>query len=146
MASAIFLLVLSSGMIAAGTGYVRAARRMRGFRTTEGTVVARKLTTVAGGTREGHWGSGGGYRPKVTYTYVVDGVSHTSDRSSYANRGFKRSIAESQLAAIPAHVEVHYNPAAPGEAYLATNSPRLGVVLVAGGCVGVVFALLLAIS
>jgi hypothetical protein len=143
MAAALFLLVLSAAAILAGRGYVQAARRMRGFRTTTGTVTARGLDEVGWDNREGRWGSGGGYAPQVTYRYTVDGVQHTSNRMSYAKRGLKRSVAEQRLAAIPDEVVVYYDPAAPGDAYLATHNPKLGIALVAGGCVGVLLALTL---
>ena len=146
MAAAVALLVISLGAILAGRGYVKTARRMRGFATTRGRVVARELAPVSGGTREGRWGRGGGYRPKVTYTYVVDGSSHTSDKTSYAHRGLKKSIAEQELAAIPDDVDVHYDPAAPDEAYLTTHTPRTGYWFIAGEVAGVLFALLLAVG
>lgn len=143
MASAIFVLLISLGAIVAGAGYVRTARRMRSFGTTRGTVIGRELATLPGGdTREGRWGQGGGWMPKVTYTYVVDGVSHTSNRLGYAYRGLKQSVAEKQLAAIPDEVDVHYDPADPQVAYLQTHRPRLGMVLVAGGLVGLAGALI----
>jgi hypothetical protein len=142
VASAIAILVLSCGALAAGWGYVRTARRMRLFRTTPGTVVARELATLSGGHREGRWGKGGNYRAKVTYTYAVDGVSYTSDRSSYAHRGFRRGIAEQQLAAIPDEVTVHYDPAAPEEAFLERHTPTIGYVLLAGGAFGAMCALI----
>ena len=142
MASAIAILVLSCGAIAAGWGYVRTARRMNSFQTTRGTVLARELATLSGGHREGRWGRGGNYRPKVTYGYAVDGVSYTSDRSSYAHRGFRRSIAEQQLAAIPDEVVVHYDPAAPGEAFLERHTPTIGYFLLAGGAFGAICALI----
>jgi Protein of unknown function (DUF3592) len=145
--SAIFLLVLSGAAIGVGVRYVRTARRMRSFQTTRGTVVAREVAVVpSGDLREGKWGKGGGYWPKVTYTYTVDGAAYTSDRSSYAFRGVKRSIAEQQLAAISDEVNVYYNPAAPQEAYLETNSPRLGTILVVGGSVGLAVALILLVG
>ena len=59
-------LVIAIGAILAGRGYVRTARRMRTYETTRGRVFKRELATVAGDTREGVWGKGGGYRPKVT--------------------------------------------------------------------------------
>jgi hypothetical protein len=80
--------------------------------------------------------------PKVTYTYVVDGAPHTSDRLGYAYRGFKQSVAETELAEIPEEVDVHYDPADPQVAYLQTHRPRLGMVLVAGGLVGLAGALI----
>ncbi len=146
MASAIFLLVLSIGMIAAGWGYVKTARRMRAFETTRGTVIGRDVTTLTGGHREGRWGKGGNYRPLVLYTYEVGGVSYTSDRSSYAARGYKKSAVEQQLAALPDEVDVYYDPASPKEAYLERHSPALGNFLVAGGAVGVLIAVLLLVT
>ncbi len=118
------------------------ARRMSSFATTRGTVVGREVTAVpAVAGREGRWGKGGGYQPKVTYTYVVDGVAYTSDRWGYATQGLKRSEAEQELAAVHDEVEVHYDPSAPHVAYLHTNTSRIGYALIAGGAVGVVLAL-----
>jgi len=114
---------------------------MRSFQRTRGRIVARELAAVPGGNREGRWGRGGGYRPKVTYSYAVGGVSYTSDRSSYAIRGLKKSIVEQELAAIPDEVDVYYDPAAPQEAYLETHKPRLGTILLIGGGVGSMAAL-----
>lgn len=141
MASAVAILVISCGAIAAGWGYVSTARRMRSFQTTRGRVLAREVAPIPGGNREGRWGKGGGHRPKVTYAYTVDGVSYTSDRWSYAFRGLRRSVVEQQLAAMPDEVDVHYDPAAPREAYLELHTPRLGNILLAGGAIGAVAAL-----
>jgi hypothetical protein len=146
VAAGLFVLVLSGAAIIAGRGYVRTARRMRAFRTTRGAVVARELLEVPGDNREGRWGDGGGFMPKPTYTYVVDDVSHRSDRYSYALRGYKRSVAEQRLAAIPDEVDVHYDPAAPQEAYLVTHSPAIGMALIAGGSIGALIGLVLALA
>jgi hypothetical protein len=140
------LLVISLGAIAAGRGHVRTARRMRSFATTRGRVVAREIAVITGLNREGRWGQGGNYRPKVTYEYTVGGVAYTSDRTSYVLRGLRRSLAEQQLAAIPDEVEVHYDPAAPQEAFLETHTPRLGRMLIAGGAAGALFALLVILA
>jgi hypothetical protein len=141
--AAIALFVISLGAILAGRGYMRAARRMRSFATTRGRVTAREVVAMAGLSPEGRWGQGGNYRPKVTYDYSVGGVTYTSDRTSYAHRGLKRSLAEQQVAAIPDDVDVYYNPAAPDEAYLEKHTTALGRYLVIGGGVGVLFALIL---
>jgi len=141
--AAIALLVISLGAILAGRGYVTTARRMRSFGRTRGHVTGREVVMIAGLSREGRWGQGGNYRPKVTYDYTVDGVAYTSDRTTYAHRGLRRSLAEQQLAAIPDEVDVYYDPAAPQEAYLQTHSPALGRYLLAGGGAGVLFALIL---
>jgi hypothetical protein len=134
MAAGIFLLALAAGAIAAGQGYVRTARRMRGFATARGTVTARGVATAPGGdTREGRYGKGGGYQPHVTYDYTVDGVAYTSDRWSYAARGLRRALAEQTAAAVPDAVDVFYDPANPREAYLHTQTPRLGYGLLALG-------------
>jgi len=140
------LLVISLGAIAAGWGHVKTAGRMRSFATTRGRVVAREIATVSGLSREGRWGQGGNYRPNVTYEYTVGGVAYTSDRTSYVLRGLRRSLAEQQLAAIPDEVEVHYDPAAPQEAFLETHTPRLGRILIAGGGVGALLALLVILA
>jgi hypothetical protein len=146
VAAGLFLLVLSGAAIIAGRGYVRTARRMRAFKTTRGAVVARELLQVPGDNREGRWGSGGGFAPKPTYTYTVDGVSHRCDHYSYAMTGLKRSIAEQRLAAIPDEVDVYYDPAAPQDAYLVKHTPALGIALIGGGCIGALVGLALALA
>jgi hypothetical protein len=103
------IFVISLGAILAGRGYVRTARRMPSFATTRGRVTAREVVHMSGLSREGKWGQGGNYRPKVTYDYAVDGVTYTSDRTSYAHRGLRRSLAEQQLAAIPDDVDVYFD-------------------------------------
>jgi hypothetical protein len=143
MVAAIALMVLSLATIGVGRGVVRTARRMRTYGVTRGRVVKRELALVGGDNREGRWGTGGGYRPKVTYTYEVDGTSYTGDRGSYVHRGLKKRLAEEALAAIPDDVEVFYDPDAPGEAYLEKHRPRFGWILVAAGSLGVFIALVL---
>lgn len=141
MASALFLLVLALGAIVAGVGYVRVAYRMRHFRATAGRVIAREVVTVpSGDTTEGRFGQGGGYMPKITYTYTVDGVERVGDRMAYAARGWKRAIAEQRLAAIPDSVEVWYDPSDPREAWIERHSPAIGYALVAGGAVAALAA------
>ena len=146
MASAIAILVLSCGAIVAGWGYVKTARRMRSYATVRGRVLAKEVAPVPGGSREGRFGKGGGSMPKVTYAYTVDGIEHRSDRWSYAMRGYKRSVVEQQLAALPDEVDVHYDPRAPDEAYLQTNSPALGRGLIAGGVLGLLVGIVALLS
>lgn len=141
MAVWIAVLIISGGAIASGWSYVKTARRMRSFHTTRGTVIGREVAPAPVGGREGRWGRGGGYRPKVTYTYVVDGVEYTSDRWSYAVEGLKHQIAEQRLSAVPNEVEVHYDSTAPDRAFLVLNTPRLGYALIGGGALGVLMAL-----
>ena len=120
---------------------------MRSYETTRGRVIKRELATVAGDTREGVWGKGGGYRPKVTYVFTVDGVEHTSDKVTYAHRGLRKSLAEQALAAIPDEVDVPLRPRAiPDKAYLDKHSPRMGYWFVGGGILGALFALLLVLA
>jgi hypothetical protein len=143
VAAGIAMLLISVGMIAAGRGHVKLARRMRSFQTTRGRVVGREVAVVPGAGHEGRWGRGGRYRPKVTYEYTVGGVSYTSDRTSHVLRGLRESLVEQQLAAIPDEVDVHYDPASPGEAFLETHTPGLGRALMAGGAVGILLALVM---
>ena len=146
MAGGIALIVISLGAIAAGWGYVKTARRMRSFATTQGTVLERSVGAIPGGSREGRYGQGGGYQPKITYRYTVDGVTHTSDRWAYAYRGLKRELAEQRAAAVPDEVPVYYDPAKPDEAYLETHTPRIGHWLVGGGIVGLLIGLVALLS
>jgi uncharacterized protein DUF3592 len=131
--AAIALLVIAAGAFAAGAGYVRTARRMRHYRSTPGRVLSRDVAAVRGGTREGVWGRGGGWAPKITYRYSVAGQELTGDRVSYARRGLRRRLAEEQAAAFPDEVEVWFDPDDPSKAFLERHSPGLGWILVAGG-------------
>jgi hypothetical protein len=138
VAAAIFVLVIAAGAIAAGVGYIRIARRMRGYRSTPGRVLTREVVAVSGDTREGVSGRGGGYAPKITYQYSVAGRELTGDRVAYAPRGLKRSIAEQQAAAYADEVAVWFDPNDPQRAFLERHSPGLGWALVAGGAVGAI--------
>lgn len=134
MALAGLALIVALAAVAAGVKYIMTARKMRSFNTTRGTVLSREISPVnAGLGREGRWGSGGNYEPKVTYSYVVDGVAYRSDRWSYGSEGRKRSVAERALAAVPDDVTVYYDPADPRQSYLHTTSPKVGYALLAGG-------------
>lgn len=141
MAVKLLILVIACGAIAAGSASLRTARRMSSYKTTRGTVLTREVTPVDGTLgREGRWGNGGAYQPKVTYTYLVDGVVYTCDRWSYVVDGLKRSVAEQLVTTVPDEVDVHYDPAAPQTAYLQLQSPRVGYGLIAGGMLGVLVA------
>jgi Protein of unknown function (DUF3592) len=134
MFTALFALFLGLFMTYAGANYVSLARRMRLFRSVQGTVVAREVVLVPGGnTRTGVFGQGGGYMPSVRYRYVVDGVELEGDKISFAYSGYKRALAERKLDEIPAQVSVWYNPEKPTEAYLKKHTATLGLVLVAFG-------------
>ncbi|MUL76859.1 DUF3592 domain-containing protein [Mycolicibacterium sp. CBMA 226] len=134
MALAGLALVVALAAMAAGARYLVVARKMRSFNTIRGAVLKREISpTPASLGREGHWGSGGNYQPKVTYSYVVDGVAYRSDRWSYGSEGLKRSVAERVLATVPDDVTVYYDPADPQQSYLQTASPTIGYALFAGG-------------
>lgn len=136
------LIVISLGAILAGRGYIRVAKRMRGYATTRGRVLKRELARTAGG-REGRFGQGGNYRPLVTYAYVVDGIERTSDKSGYAHRGLRESVAREQLRAVGDVVDVYYDPEDPDQAYLEKHTPGLGYWLVGGGATGVLLGLVM---
>lgn len=146
MASALFALVIGLGALVAGIGYIRKAHAMRFFRSTRGKIIAREVVAVPGAnTREGAYGSGGGYTPSVRYRYSVDGRELESAKLRYAPQGRRRSIAEADLAAIPDDVTVWYDPRKPEEAYLERHTPGLGYFFVALGgvimtCVAVYLA------
>ena len=108
-----FVWLISLGMIVAGRGYIQLAKRMRGFRTTRARILARKLSIVSQ-TTEGHWGKGGGYQPTPTYEYVVDGVTYTSDKASYALKGRKQSVGGSGPGRDPGRDRRPLRPGVPG--------------------------------
>jgi hypothetical protein len=143
------MLVISLGAFLAGRGYIQAARRMQSFETTRGTVVERSLgrmSNFGGSMADPKFGKGGSYTVEVAYTYEVAGTSYRSDKLSYAQQGWRKSIAEQKLAAIPDQVEVHYNPAQPQEAYLKMHRPTGGYFLVGGGVVGMLLGLLFVLA
>jgi len=147
MVFAIGLIVISLGAIVAGRGYTNLARRMRSYGTTRGTVIGKEPAKVpSGDTTTGRWGKGGGYHPRVTYTYTVAGMSYTNDKVTFAIRGLKRELVEQELAVWPDEVDVHYDPANPQEAYLKKHTPTLGRGLIAGGSIGVLFGLIVLIG
>lgn len=146
MASGIALLVISVGAIVAGWGSLRTVRRMRSvFLTTRGRVVARELGTLSD-TREAVWGKGGGYYAKPTYTYTVGSTTYTSNLGTYSKSGYKKAIAEQQLAAIPEEVDVHYDPDDPQTSYLRADSPWVGRLFITGGSFGVLVGLVLVLA
>lgn len=134
MLTQIFALVLGLAFTWVGFTYVALGRRMRGFRAVPGQILSREVGTVpSGDTTTGRWGKGGGYTPKVTYRYVVDGRTLESDRIGFAIEGLKREIAEQRLAAIPDAPTVWYDPAKPEVGYLRKHSSGPGYLLVALG-------------
>jgi hypothetical protein len=144
MATKLFVLFLGLAFAYVGATYSALARRMRSFKSTSGSVVAREVVVVpSGDTTSGRWGEGGGYTPQVSYRYVVDGVELESNKIARAIRGYKRAVAERKLGEIPEKVVVWYDPEKPSEAYLQKHGPAfgyailtLGVVLVIGALVG----------
>lgn len=146
MAATLFVLLLGLAFVGVGVMLVRLARRMRSFRSVRGRVLAREVVTIPSGrTTTGVLGEGGGYTPRVTYRYVVDGVEHESNRLAVAITGYKHAVAERKLAEIPDEVVVWYDPQKPGEATLRRSGPALGyAVLALGACVvtGALLALL----
>ena len=147
MLAGIFVLVIAAGAIAAGVGYIRTARRMRGFATTRGRIVSREVyDDINFSNVEARFGQGGGFTPKFTYTFEVDRKSYTGDKLGYTTRGYKKSVVEQKLAAMPDDVDVHYNPADPTEAYLETNSATGGWLLMLLGDVLALIGVVLILS
>ncbi len=127
MATKLFALFLGLAFVYVGSMYAALARRMRSFKSVPGRVIARDVVVVpSGNTTTGRWGDGGGYTPRVTYRYVVDGVELESNKLSRAVTGYKREVAERKLAEIPDQVTVFFDPAKPSEAYLRKHGPAMG--------------------
>jgi hypothetical protein len=138
---AICVLVISAGTVAAGVGYVRTAHAMKGYASTRGTVVARDVVRIGTETSEATFGEGGSFTPKVTYRFTVAGREYVSDRLGYASRSYKHAVAERRLAAIPDEVDVWFDPVDPSHAYIERHRPGVGWVMITGGAVGVIGAL-----
>ncbi len=134
MAAKLFALLLGLAFACVGYAYAALARRMRSFKSVAGRVIAREVVVVpSGDTTEGRWGEGGGYTPRVTYRYVVDGVELESNRTARAVQGYKRAVAQRKLAEIPDEVVVWYDPSKPSEAYLQKHGPGFGYAILALG-------------
>jgi hypothetical protein len=136
----IFALLICLGMGAAGVGYVRTSRSMRSYATTRGKVISRDVVQVHADSTP-KFGSGGNYVPKPTYSYTVAGTTYTNDRVSYAHRPVKQEIAKQRVDAMPAEVDVHYDPDNPQESYLEKHRSGLGWSLIILGCVIALIAL-----
>lgn len=139
MATATFAFALGAVFAFVGARYLALARRMRSFKRAPGRVVDRQVVLVGDAT-EGRTGDGGGYAPRVTYRYVVDGTEHRADRLAFAVSPVKKAVAERRVAMIPDVVDVWYNPLDPREAYLERHGPAmgrailgLGLLLASGG-------------
>lgn len=130
MATAVFALILGIVFAVVGVRYLALARRMRSFERVAGRVIDRQVVLVGDAT-EGRTGEGGGYTPRVTYRYVVNGAEFTADRTGFAVSTVKRAVAERQLALIPDGVEVWYNPLDPHDAYLERHGPAAGWAILA---------------
>jgi hypothetical protein len=142
MAANLFALFLGLAFAYVGITYSTLARRMRSFKRVSGRVVAREVAVVpSGDTTTGRWGEGGGYTPRVSYRYVVDGVEFESSKIGHRVRGYKRAVAERKLAEIPEQVVVWYDPSKPSEAYLRKHGPALGYAISALGVALIIGAL-----
>jgi hypothetical protein len=143
MLAGLFALLIAAGAIAAGVGQIRIARRMRFFQKTRGRILTREVyDDINFSNQEGKWGKGGGYTPRYTYSYEVGGVPYTGTKFTYTVRGYKKSIVQQMIDAMPDDVDVYYDPDDPGEAYLALEkSPTIGWVLIGTGVVIALFGL-----
>jgi hypothetical protein len=128
-----FLLVFGIGMFILGAIYValallgRQEQNVGDWPTVTGEVVDtslyRKERRFPGFTRVT-------YTPTITYRYMVDGVTYTSqnldfappERSSYENAVEAEAVLKEY--AVDTDVTVHYNPRAPRQAVLEVEKPQ----------------------
>jgi hypothetical protein len=106
---AIVILVFGCALIAAGLSIRSGAMRGVDWPKTTAKVLERKVE---------HRSRNVGY-PVVRYRYSVEGKDYESD-NVYAIGKVSKNMDESQkwVDSLPESIEVHYNPARPGEAYI----------------------------
>jgi len=131
IAGGVLALAIAAGMVIAGRGQVRMARRMAGFAVARGVVVSRSVVRVAGGLEESP-----NFRVLLTYDYTVDGQSYRSDRVRYSGRDWgSRERAEREAAAYGGEVPVYYDPASPAVAFLHRETAVLGRCMMFGSAI-----------
>lgn len=142
------------GLVACGLGLVafwaarsmhRLRRRVLGWPSVPGRVTVRQVIRPTDRGRT----SAPAFRfaPDVRYTYRVDGVEYTGDKTTlpWSATGSRRS-AEKVLAAIPDDTEVRYDPADPRTSCLYAPGRRNAVIYALAGVLAVLLGAVYAAS
>lgn len=138
---ALFALAIAAGAFYAAVTTFRLRRRVRRWPSVPGRVTAR--TTIQPTNRGRTSPSGFRWAPDVRYTYSVDGVEYSGDKTTlpWSATGSKKR-AEKVLSRIPDETNVLYDPADPKTSCL--YAPRAVNVLI--WTTGGLFVLLVALS
>jgi hypothetical protein len=131
---AIFLLVVGSICLIGAFNLMRKTLAARGWPVVSGRIIERDVgpATTTGGSRPGRY-----FEPLVKYSYTVEGKSYTGQRITLTKNAYNADTARSMVDKLPDDVEVHYNPEAPGEAYLQPSAVALGVFMMSISALGV---------
>jgi hypothetical protein len=112
--------------------------------STQGTIVDTRVRERAAGVDDE---SSASYSPVISYTFEVNGTTHTSDRHAFGRVSYAtKGQAERRIANYPkgSRVEVFYNPDKPAESVLERSSGTSWILVgVGGGLIIVALALLL---
>jgi hypothetical protein len=134
MLFAVFLVVLGALGLASGIQAISRTRKVHSWPVVPGRILER---TIAPSTTTGAQHAGRYYEPRVKYAYTVEGKSYTGQRIGLLPFAYDASTARRVVNKLPEAVEVHYNPGAPGDAYLQPSAMVLGILLVIGSALGV---------
>ncbi len=120
------LLVVGGGVLAGGLVLRGRVRRIRAWPTVEARVVERAVglaTQPTGGARRGR------FVPKVRYVFEAAGRSYEGHALSPVQQTMTAERAQEVADAIPASVEIHYDPTDPTRSYIHPGSLTLAVTL-----------------
>jgi hypothetical protein len=108
---------ITRGHLSAG----QSSRRSRTWPACQGTVSSARLV---------HSGTRAGWKPKIKYSYQVNGVEYTGEKVTFDYLdSYLRKEAQAVIEKYPEHstVQVLYNPQQPGEAVLEQNLRSAGI-------------------
>jgi hypothetical protein len=130
---AIFVLAISAAALVTGVAMMAASRKARSWPVVAGQVVERGVgpATTTGASRAGRY-----FEPRVTYTYEVAGKAFRGHRIGLAPDAFDEDKAKRVADALPAQVEVHYNPDDPSDAVLEPSSIAMSILILLVGVIG----------
>lgn len=129
---AIFVLLIGVAAVVGGITLMSASRKARSWPVTNGRITERSVgpSTTTGASRPGRY-----FEPRVTYDYTVAGKSYQGHRIGLATEAFDEDKARKVVDELPDAVEVHYDPANPGDAVLQPSSIGMSLLVLIFGVI-----------
>jgi hypothetical protein len=129
---AIFVLLIGIAAVVGGITLMSASRKARSWPVTTGRITERSVgpSTTTGASRPGRY-----FEPRVTYDYTVAGKSYQGHRIGLATEAYDEDKARKVVNELPDAVEVHYDPANPGEAVLQPSSIGMSLLVLIFGVI-----------